>query len=214
MSDQLAPYIATIQRCEAAIIRIRTAIRAGNGDAPEIGDDFMAIWTAVAPQLSRYARRVRHLAPEAEDEALDAMFDQLRKHIWSLTFPSLETGFGAYLKHMPLRVVDTMQRKYGATGVSSTVARLDAVNEDGLALHETVADPQAEAAFAGLEQHTDLHAAIARLPDAERHVITMRLHDYQNNMIAQQLGISPSSASRIYTSALTLLRQRLLGNEE
>lgn len=214
MSDELTPYIVTIQRCEAAIIRIRAAIRAGNDNSPDVGEDFMAIWTAVAPRLARHARRVRHLAPEAEDEALDAMFDQLREHVWSLTFPSLEMGFGAYLNHMPLRVIKKMQRKHGASGVSSIVVRLDDAKEDGLALHETAADPQAEAAFAGVEQHADLHAAIARLPDAERHVITMRLHNYDNSMIAQQLGISPPRASHIFNSALTLLRQRLLGNEE
>jgi hypothetical protein len=56
-----------------------------------------------------------------------------------------------------------MQRKHGVSGVSSPVVRLDAVNEDGLPLHETVADPQTEAAFADLEQHADLHAAIAHL---------------------------------------------------
>ena len=214
MSDDPNPSIALIQECEAAIIRIRAAIRAGNGHAPNVGDDFMAIWNAITPRLARFARRVRDLAPEAEDEAMDVMFDQLQKHVWSLTYVSLETGFGKYLQHMPLRAIQTVTRKHGVTDVSPFVARLDAVNEDGLALHETIADNSADAAFAAVEHNEDLYAAIARLPDAERHVITMRLAEVDNNEIARWLGISAPSASRIYHRALTLLRQWLNGNEE
>ena len=43
MSDELTPYITTIQRCETAINRIRAAIRAGNDDSPDVGEEFMAI---------------------------------------------------------------------------------------------------------------------------------------------------------------------------
>lgn len=214
MREEPVSNIYLIQRCEAAIVRIREAIRAGNQSAPEVGDDLLAIWTDIAPRLARFARRLRYLAPEAEDEAMGIMFDQLQDHIWSLTFVSLETGFGKYLQHMPLRAIETVARNHGVTDVSSSTVRLDHVDEDGRALHETIGDPGAEAAFAVAERNEDLSAAIARLPDAERHVITLRLAEVENNRIAEQLGISPASATRIYNRAVILLRQWLNGNEE
>lgn len=215
MSDDSTPYMSMIQDCEAAITRIRAAIRSGNWNTSAVGDDFMAIRTAVAPRLARFARSVRHLSPGAEDEALEAMFDQLLDHIRSLTYVSLETQFGAYLKHMPLRVVQKIQRKYRPPDVSLTLVRLDAVGDENVhEMHETVADPRAETMLAAFAEHEDLNDAIRELTPEERLVINLRLQGFENSAIAQHLTVSPASATRIYQRAVAHMRRRLDYSEE
>jgi RNA polymerase sigma factor (sigma-70 family) len=210
MDEGSSPYFTMIQACEAAIVRIRAAIRSGNQTSDVVGEDFMQIRQAVTPRLTRYAMSVRHLAPEAAEEALDAMFDRLLDDIWSLTYGSLETQFGAYLNSMPKRILYKIRRKYVRDDASLMMERLDAARyEDGTALHETVADPQAEQFFATIGERESLSAAIDQLPDAERHVIVLRLQGHENNVIAQFLGVSPATATRIYQRAIAALQQRL-----
>lgn len=207
MDEGSSPYITMIQACEAAIVRIRAAIRAGNRSNDTVGEDFMRIRQAVTPKLTRYSMRVRDLAPEATEEALEAMFDRLFDDIWSLTFVSLETQFGAYLNSMPKRILHKIRRKYLRDDASFMVERLDAERyADGTTLHETVTDPQAEQFFATIGEREALYAAIDHLPDAERHVIVLRLQGHENNAIAQALGVSPATASRIYQRAIAALR--------
>lgn len=210
MDEGSSPYITMIQACEAAIVRIRAAIRAGNRSNDTVGEDFMQIRQAVTPRLTRYAMSVRHLAPEAAEEALEAMFDQLLDDVFSRGYVSLETQFGAYLNSMPKRILYKIRRKYLRADASLMVERLDAERyADGTTLHETVTDPQAEQFFATIGEREALYAAINHLPDAERHVIVLRLQGYENNAIAQFLGVSPATATRIYQRAIVALRERL-----
>lgn len=210
MDEGSSPYFTMIQACEAAIVRIRTAIRAGNRTSEAVGEDFMQIRQAVTPRLTRYAMSVRHLAPEATEEALEAMFDRLLDDVFSLGYVSLETQFGAYLNSMPKRILYKIRRKYVRDDASLMVERLDAERyEDGTSLHETVVDPQAEQFFAAIGEREALQAAINQLPDAERQVIVLRLHGHENNAIAQFLGVSPATATRIYQRAIAALQQRL-----
>ena len=207
MDEGPSPYIIMIQACEAAIVRIRTAQRAGNGNDEAVGQDFMQIRQAVTGKLTRYATSVRQLAPEAAEEALEAMFDRLLDDVFSLGYVSLETQFGAYLNSMPTRILSKIRRKYLRDDASLIVERLDADDdEDSPSIHEIVADPRAEQAFASIGERETLDAAIAQLPDAERHVIILRLQGYQNNEIAQLLGISLATATRIYQRAIARVR--------
>ena len=215
MEDASSPYIAMIQECEAAIVRIRTALRAGNGNSEAVGQDFEQIRQAVTRRLTRYATSVAHLAPESADEALEAMFNRLLDDIWSLTYVSLETQFGAYLNSMPKRVLYKIRRKYVRADASFILERLDADDlDDGQARHEIVADPRLEQAITNVGEREALHAAIAQLPDADRHVVLLRMQGYENNAIAQLLGVSPATATRIYKRAIAALRQRLGQPEE
>lgn len=215
MDEGPSPYIVMIQACEAAIIRIRAAIRAGNGNSQAVGEDFMRIRQAVNPTLTRYAMSVRTLAPDAAEEALEAMADRLLDDVWSLTYVSLETQFGAYLNSMPKRVLFKIRRKYVRDDASFIVERLDVDGaEDGPSLHETLADPRAEQPFTAVGEREALHAAIEQLPDIDRHVIMLRLQGLANNAIAQALGVSPATATRIYQRARAALRQRLGQIEE
>ena len=199
-----------IQECEAAIVRIRAALRAGNTSSEEVGADFEFITRSVTPRLIGLARRELWISPVLLEEALDAMRDRIFDDIWSLTFVSLETQFGAYLRSMATRVLFNLQRKHFPQGVSEPVERLDEpVGEDGLLRHETVDDPRAMEPFQTLGDDEELREAIAGLPPDERQVIRLRLQDVENNEIARQLGVSAATATRIYQRAVDRLRRGL-----
>ncbi len=208
-------YFQMVQRCEAAIIRIRAAIRTGAPHSEQVGADLSLILDSCAPRLIGFARRVAGLGPLAFEEALEAMHDRLLDDIWSLGYTSMETQFGAYLNSMPLRVLWKIARKYGATAASLQVARLDApVDAEGLPLHATLSDPAAAGAFDAIGEREALDAAIAALPPAERLVLGLRRAGVDNNAIARQLGVSPATATRIYQRGVAALRRALLPDEE
>jgi RNA polymerase sigma factor (sigma-70 family) len=209
-----ASYFQMVQDCEAAISRIRAAIRAGALQTEQVGAEFGFILAACAPKLIGFARRVAGLGALAFEEALEAMQDRLLDDIWSLGYVSLETQFGAYLNSMPLRVIWQIMRKYGGTTASLRVARLDApLGGEGLPLHASVADPAAAAAFDAIGDQDALAAAITALPPDERRVIALRRAGQDNNAIARQLGVSPATATRIYQRAVVQLRRWLLYEE-
>lgn len=214
MEEEPSSYFAMIQRCEAAIIRIRAALRAGASDTEAVGQDWELIRQGVLPRLTRYARSAATLAPEADLEALYAMVDRLFDDIRSLSFVSLETKLGAYLNHMPQRVLRNLRRKYGRDDASSTVQRLDATDEFGQSLYDTIADPHGQDPFVNIGERDALAQAIKRLPADERYVVSLRLQDYDNNTIAQRLDVSAPTASRIYRRAVARLRQWLADSEE
>jgi len=208
-------YFQMVQDCEAAISRIRAAIRAGTPQTEQVGAEFGFILAACEPKLIGFARRVAGLGALAFEEALEAMQDRLLDDIWSLGYASLETQFGAYLNSMPLRVIWQTMRKYGGTNASLRVERLDApLGDTGLPLHESVADPAAAAAFDAISDQDALAAAIAALPPDERLVIALRRAGQDNNIIARRLGVSPATATRIYQRAVVQLRRWLLPHEE
>ncbi len=214
MDEGSSPYIQLIQDCEAAIVRIRAALRSGTAHAPEVGDDWERIRRAVTPRLTRYAMSVRRLAPDSADEALEAMFDRLLDDIWSLTYVSMETQFGAYLNSMPIRILQKIRRKYVRDDASLRIERLDDRVEEGQSLHDTVADPDAELPFAAIGEREALVDAIAQLPAVERHVIQLRLAGLENNAIAHTLAVSPATATRIYQRAIKELQRRLGATQE
>lgn len=204
-----------IQECEAAIVRIRTAIREGRGNTDDVGAEWEFIQRSVQPRFIAYARRLRWMGAQVFEEALLAMNDRLFDNIWSLTFPSLETGLGSYLHHMPWRVLQETARKYRPDGVSQLIEHLDeTIGEDGMQRHEMVEDPRAEAAIGGLADRHDLREAIDRLPALEQEVVRLRLQDIDNNAIAHRLGVAPATATRIWKRAVEMLKQQLDAPEE
>lgn len=204
-----------IQECEAAIVRIRAAIAAGAGNADTVGDDWDFIQRSVQPRFVSYARRLRWMGGHVFEEALLAMNERLFDNIWSTTFPSLETGFGSYLRHMPQRILQETARKYRPDGVSSLIEHLDeTVGEDGQSLHELVEDPRAEAEVNTLADRQDVREAIAQLPALEQEVVMLRLQDVDNGTIARRFEVAPATATRIWQRALAMLRQSLISPEE
>ncbi len=210
MASETPTYIERIQACEAAIGRIRAAIRSGSGDAESVGEDWERIRQVVEPRFVWYARSLRRISPAAMEEALEALYDRLLDDIWNLNYPSLEWGFGAYLRTVPLRALQRVERNYRAPGVSNVVEHLDeTVGEDGVSRHEFIEDAQAEHPFAAIGEQEELQAAIARLPGVDRHVLLLRLQEVDNGEIARRLGVSPATATRIYQRAVAQLRASL-----
>ncbi len=211
MAEEPQSYYDTIQACEAAITRIRTAIRERTSDSDQVGADFFLIRSVALPRFTHYASWAIRLGPEAEQEALEAMMDQLVDDIWSLTYQSMETGFGAYLKTRPLNILARIRRKYASPGTSSTLERLDdKVSEDGMLGHEAQADPQAEQAFETVGLGAELSQAIAALPQPERRVFVWRaIDDVTNKEVARRLGITEVAATRIYNRARSAIQNRL-----
>lgn len=209
--------IAAIQACEAAITRFRAAIGAGTSDSEAAAADITFILETVKGRLIRYAKQAASFGPGAFEEALDALRDQLLEDIWSPTYPTMETQFGAYLKTRPLRVLQQIARKHGRTSVSPYLERLDhPADSDGSLLSDTLADPKAEEAIdqiadaeAHAQQLAQLEAAINALPDQERFVVQQRRAGLSNNQIAASLGVSPATATRIYQRAVERLRRRM-----
>lgn len=207
MSKQAQSYIQMINACEAAIVRIRTAKDTGNGDSPEVSNDFEFLRQSVMPSFSRFANSLKSLAPDAKEEAQQAMFDQLKAHICSSSYPSLETRFGAYLKRTPLRAINKTRKHYTQPGQIGVISRLDAEqNDDGCTLGDITADPQAEAAFDNVLLKMVLKDACAQLSDQERQVIGLIVAGYSSKEVAQRLVISPSKVTRLHQRAATHLR--------
>lgn len=208
-----SPRILVIQNCEAAIARIRSAIRAGQTDSDEVAADFERIERAARPALEAYAQWAVRWAPEAEQEALEAMLDRLFDDVWKLTFPSLETGFGAYLRTMPIQELRRLRRKFVPPGVSLSLIRLDDVlGDDDTTVGDVLPDERASTVFDARIDAELQHAAINDLPDDEYRVVMWRLADIDNAEIAHRLQVSAATATRIYQRAVVHLRQRL--NEE
>ncbi len=207
-TDASSPaYFTKIQECEAAIVRIRAAIRAGVGSNEQVGADFEMIRKAVTPRLISYTRQFGGPESSAGLEALDAMYDRLFDDIWSLSFVSLETQFGAYLRSMPIRVIQNIRRKYAMPGSKTPLERLDEVSrEEGLPRHELEGDARAESALYAIGDREVIAEALAQLAPEERLVIDWRLDGLMNGTIAQKLGVSEPTATRIYQRAVKKIR--------
>jgi RNA polymerase sigma factor (sigma-70 family) len=206
MTDTPA-HVQLILEIEARIVRVRAAVRAGATSSEAVGEDLAWVQHAVRARLVGYARRLGPMGSLAYEETFEALNDRLLRDMLSPGYVSLETGFGAYLRTMPLRILQAVHRRHVA---SSAPVSLDApALPDGLPRHELIADPQAEALLASYGAREALDAAIARLPAEERLVITWRLGDVENREIANRLGISPATATRIFQRAVERLRAAL-----
>lgn len=207
-TNQETPYRQMILDCEAAIARARELIRAGRMNDPQVGEALMFVLHAVEIRLIGYARRVADLGPEAFEEALEALNDRLIDDMLSPGYVTLETQFGAYLKTRPFRVLQEVARKYGRSGVSSPVARLDHVSGEGdMTLAEQLPDLQTSALLDQLATREMLQSALNQLPADERYVLRQRLAGVDNNTIARQLSVSAATATRVYQRALATMRR-------
>lgn len=205
-----SPRILVIQDCETAIARIRAAIRAEQTDNDAVAADFERIERAARPALESYASWATAWGPEAEQEALEAMLNRLFDDVWKLTFPSLETGFGAYLHTMPIQELRRLKRNFVSPGVSLSLIRLDDfIGDDDAMVGDMIPDERASTVFDAQIDAELWQAAISDLPDDEYRVITWRLADIDNADIARRLQVSPATATRIYQRAVAHLQQRL-----
>jgi RNA polymerase sigma factor (sigma-70 family) len=203
------PYFQVIAECEAAIVRIRAALRVGATDAEAVGADWELIRRHVMPRLIGFARGAAWLGPEAVEEALDAMVDRMLDDIWSLSFVSLETQFGAYLRSMAARVLYNMRRRYLTPGTATPLQRLDAARDER-SPHELVETAAVRDWFGQVAERDELETAIKLLPPDERYVIALRRQDLGNNEVARRLGVSAATATRIYQRAVKSLRRQLV----
>ncbi len=128
MVETFESYFERIRACEAAIIRIRSAMRAGEGSSDAVATDFMLIRSTVLQRLRYRARHTAWLGPEAEQEALETMQDQLLDDILGGSYLSLEQKFGAYLKTMPTHVLRKIERTY----TSSLESRMERIDGEGI----------------------------------------------------------------------------------
>jgi RNA polymerase sigma factor (sigma-70 family) len=215
MDDAPSPYIARILACEAAIVRIRAAKQAGQLNSDQVADDVNLILATAVPIFVRRAREIAWLGPIAAEEAVEAMTYRLQIDILSATFPSLETGFGAYLKTMPVHTMQTIQRKNMLGSDSSPMERLDApIAEDGMLLHETVSDPHAISDFQALADHEEFQQALDHLPPQQRLALELRSQGHSNTAVADRLGVSSATATRLYQRARDQLKHQLRASEE
>lgn len=215
MDDAPSPYIARILACEAAIVRIRVAKQAGQLNSDQVADDFDLVFKTAVPIFAHRARDIAWVGPIAAEEAIDEMTHRLQTDILSDTFPSLENRFGAYLKTMPIHIIQTMMRKNMLGGDSSPMERLDApIAEDGMLLHETVSDPHAISDFQALADQEELQQALDQLPPMQRLALVLRLQSESNNAIANRLGVSPATATRLCQRAIDQVKRHLRASEE
>lgn len=215
MDEGLSPFSARIQASQAAIGRIRAARAAGTTDADQVAEDWNLIRSTAAPTFTRFARSLDWLGPLAAEEALEAIEERLVIDVCSTTFPSLETGFGVYIKQMPPHITEAIRRKNMVNGALSPIERLDApVGDDGILLHETVGDPQASANIDAVADREAIQATLAQLPVMQRQAFLLRTSGASNNEVADQLGVSAATATRLYQRALEQLKHYLRDREE
>lgn len=213
MSEHPSSFVEMVHACEAAICRIRAAICAEDSDTADVSADVEFIRQAVTPYFARHARKIQGLGPEAEEEAKQAMLDQLHDHIISPTYPSLETWFGSYLKCTAHRATKKTQRHF--VSFEQNHVRLDTDQDnEGYKPCEIVADLQAEAAFTSILDRMAWQNAMTQLSDIERQAVTLIMAGYTNNEVAQQLAISPSKATRVHQRAAVHIRQILHDADE
>ncbi len=205
MTQASQAYIELIVRCQRAIVIIRS-LRLARADDPAVEPQLVGLMDAVTPLLVREARRLRAISPLLEEEALEMMNERLVIDVFSGGYISLETQFGAYLRTMPLYIRRILARKSSANGALLTMTSLDAVDDNGLPAHETIADERAELPIIFAADRLELDALIERLPPDERHALRMRHAGAENNEIASSLGISQATATRLYQRALGRLR--------
>lgn len=88
-------------------------------------------------------------------------------------------------------------------------ARVKLVDDSHLDAHEPAKSPETET-LAG-ELATALWRAVAKFPERHRRMMLLLAHcpELRHDQLAAELGISPSSVSRIRHRCLTVLRRRL-----
>ena len=77
MAEEPSSYYAQVDWCEAAIGRIRAALRAGEGDNDAVQQDLARIQAFAARRFDYCASKAARYGPGAADEALELMLDQL-----------------------------------------------------------------------------------------------------------------------------------------
>lgn len=216
MSDNPTAPFAHIQRCEAAIVRIRAAIRTAQQHSDHVASDLAIIHEVTHPVFARWSKQLAWISSFAVEEAFEALDEQLFEDIWKTTFPSLETGFGAYLKTMPVRILARIKRKNTSASDSSPIERLDMpTHEDGVLLHETVGDATSAATIERIAEREAVDQALVLLPPMERRAFELRyIGGASNNEVAEQLGVSAPTASRLVDRAKTQLARILRASEE
>jgi RNA polymerase sigma factor (sigma-70 family) len=206
-------YFEFIQACEALIREYRLAQQAGDREA--MGSAYIQLLKKISPILTTRANQLRDISDGAVREAMDGMIDRLWHNINSTTFPTMESQFGAYLRSMPIRIVGKVREKYRPSEVSLQLEKLDEPVEAGqLPKSEAVADPRTSREPELAATRIDLQAALAQLSPVERLVAQRRLAGTSNNTIAEELGVSAATATRIYKRALEQLRPLLEGYAE
>lgn len=216
MSDQATPApFASIQLCEAAIARIQAARRFGPGDDEAVGADCILVRDTVSKRLFAEARRLGKLAPVTTEEIFEAMIAKLYRDILNPQYVSLQTGFGSYLRMLPISILRDMLRKYAPDRASIQVERLDEpVGDEGVERHEFIGDPRAEQDIEAVGAREALNDAIRQLSTQERQVLAWRLDGVANQEIAERLHISPAGATRIYQRAKSTLQTLLAATKE
>ncbi len=218
MAERHASFYELVAACEAAIVRVRDEVRAGNSNSEAVGADLLMIQMSVEGIFRKAARSLRTVSPLAEEEAREALNGQLLEDILHDTYVSMAPKFGAYLKTMPINVVRRVRRNYVLPDASSKgeqpIAGLDQpLNEDGLSLHDVIADPQAAVDDRVIASEA-LKAGLAALSPEERRVAELRSQEVANRDIARELGLSEATTTRLWQSARQKLGQYVQPDEE
>jgi RNA polymerase sigma factor (sigma-70 family) len=85
--------------------------------------------------------------------------------------------------------------------------------DDRVPLYAAVDDSNVPDLQAEAVESATLDQAIRQLPSEERHVVLLRRRELENREIAQRLGVSPATATRIYQRAVANLRRQLKPTE-
>ncbi len=211
---QPSPF-ALIHACEAAIARIHAVRLFGGGDDEVVGADCIFVRDAVSKRLFAEARRLSRLLPVTEEELFEAMIAKLYRDLLNPRYVSLQTGFGSYLRTLPISILRDMLRKYAPDHVSIQVERLDEpVGDADGDRHELLSDPRAEQEIDGVAEREALNDAVSQLSPQERRILAWRLDGVSNLEIAARLQTSPAGATRLYQRAKITLQTLLAAPKE
>lgn len=193
-----------VQDCQAAIIRIRQAMRDGSVNTPEQHDDWGLVHRTLRHYLTPVANMLDRHMPGAGEELQQLAYDRLYHHVVSPTYRSLTTQFGAYLKRAKQRALRIIQQR------TSCLARLDTKqDEKHSSFADLVSDPHAERDFASVDDRLTLESALAQLNYPDRQIIMLIRNDYSCLEIARHFGKDPSTVTRRRDRAFARLRSIL-----
>jgi DNA-directed RNA polymerase specialized sigma24 family protein len=208
MAQETKPYFEATKRCEEAIRQFRRAFQAN--DRPEMTRAFEALIQVVRPILLRRASQLGWISEDAVREAYEQMYDRLLDNLYSPSFVSMETHFGAYLVSMPIRIMRLVKEKHRPSQVSKIIELDSLVEGEAREQHDVLEDKAVSATQGLFADRLMLEQAVARLTPQQQFVLWRRLIGVPNQAIAAELGISNAGATRLYQSALAQLRAILL----
>jgi RNA polymerase sigma-70 factor (ECF subfamily) len=180
--------------------------------SPGIPQAAEQIFEEYAPWVSRVARRLLRNEADVDDVTQDVFLQVVRK------LPSFrgDAAFPTWLYRVTVNAALSYRRKQAARREYAVPELPDNLHEDGgryVSVRRSLTNP--EKRLLEQETHRLIETAIARLPEAYRHVYVLAdVTEVSNTKIAGMLGLSVAAVKSRLHRARLLMRKSLAPHHE